>query len=594
MPIFRTGHGPHTLAFLTMTIALATGWAATAGPVSAAELADPHHTSTLESLTIHSKLVPGPVEVAILLPPTFAQHKQPHQLLLWLHGGGGSSAYLSRELRPVVEAAWARGDLPPLVVAVPSARRSFYMDYRDGTEKWETLLLKELLPLLQSKYHLRQDREGRFIGGYSMGGMGSLRIVFKHPDRFAAVAAIAPAIEPVFRFDAIHPFDRAYRNNGIYETVYGDPVDQAYWQANHPPAIARDRIQVLADSGLKIYFEVGDADSLGLYRGGEFLHRLLLKGNVRHEYRLVHGADHEDNTLPARLADAVRFLGRTLQAQQALDDLHERAKKEVTAHMQRYTKLFNEEQSEAIATEIYEAPVLLPRPLDELPAIAQTPRALQELYTNIFQSVRSKGWKRSVVHDMHVHLAGTHMAFVEITFSRLRANGEAIPPERRIATYIASKRETGWRLIFASSQPEPPSAAAQQITRDVKMAMHRYLELLNREQPSDIAREIYQTPMMIRGLKDKHRLILMTAAEAGKRLTGILQTLKTNGWSRFVNHGMHVRIAGTRLALVNMTSSRVLADGTAMPPSRTPFSYVWIKRTSGWRMIAVLAQTQPD
>ena len=594
MQTLRTCQRPRPLAHLMMTFALATGWAASGVQVRAAEPADPHHTSKLESLTIHSKLVPGPVEVAILLPPTFAQHKQPHQLLLWLHGGGGSSAYLSRELRPVVEAAWARGDLPPLVVAVPSARRSFYMDYRDGTEKWETLLLKELLPLLQSKYHLRQDRNGRFIGGYSMGGMGSLRIVFKHPDQFAAVAAIAPAIEPVFRFDAIHPFDRAYRNNGIYETIYGDPVDQAYWQANHPPAVARDRIQVLADSGLKIYFEVGDADSLGLYRGGEFLHRLLLKGNVRHEYRLVHGADHEDNTLPARLTDAVRFLGRTLQAQQAQDDLHERAKKEVTAHMQRYTELFNEEQSEAIATEIYEAPVLLPRPLDELPAIAQTPRALQELYTNLFQSVRSKGWKRSVVHDMRVRIAGTHMAFVEMTFSRLQANGEAIPPARRIANYIVLKRDIGWRLISVSSQPEPESPASPEIASDVKQAMRRYLELLNREQSSKISREIYQAPLMIRGLKDKHPLILMTAAEAGKRLTGILQTLKTNGWSRFVNHGMHVRIAGTRLAFVDMTSSRVLADGTAMPPARTPFSYVWSKRKSGWRMIAVLAQAQPE
>ena len=69
-----------------------------------------------------------------------------------------------------------------------------------------------------------------------MGEMGSLRIAFKHPDRFAAVAAIAPAIEPAYKFNEIQPAVRAYRNNGIYEKIFGDPVYQDYWEANHPSA----------------------------------------------------------------------------------------------------------------------------------------------------------------------------------------------------------------------------------------------------------------------------------------------------------------------------------------------------------------------
>jgi S-formylglutathione hydrolase len=79
---------------------------------------------------------------------------------------------------------------------------------------------------------------------------------------------------------------------------------------------------------MKIYFEVGDADSLGLYRGGEFLHRLLLDKGVKHEYRLVHGADHNDTSIPARLSDAMQFLGRVLEdttkrGKIALDSIHD-------------------------------------------------------------------------------------------------------------------------------------------------------------------------------------------------------------------------------------------------------------------------------
>ena len=140
--------------------------------------------SRLESVTLHSKLVPGPVEVTILLPPGFDKQDKPHRLLLWLHGGGGDdSSYLDRELRPIIEAAWKLGHLPPLVVAVPSARRSFYMDFRDGSEKWESLILNTVLPTVQKKYALSKGQGGTLIGGYSMGGMGSLRMTFKHPKR---------------------------------------------------------------------------------------------------------------------------------------------------------------------------------------------------------------------------------------------------------------------------------------------------------------------------------------------------------------------------------------------------------------------------
>jgi S-formylglutathione hydrolase len=244
------------------------------------------------------------------LPPGFEPGSTPHTLLLWLHGGPDDSSYLNRELRPIIEAAWERKELPPLVVAVPSARRSFYMDYRDGTEKWESLILKEVIPALRKKYGLRKDKGGTLIGGYSMGGMGSLRMAFKHPERFGAVAAIAPAIEPVYQFEDIQPRDREYRSDAVYERIYGKPVDHDFWQANHPPTLARDRARQIEDSELKVYIEVGNADELGLFRGGEFLHDTLLQKNVSHEYRLVHGAGHGGDTLPARLADAVRFLGR--------------------------------------------------------------------------------------------------------------------------------------------------------------------------------------------------------------------------------------------------------------------------------------------
>ncbi|MEE2640017.1 MAG: alpha/beta hydrolase-fold protein [Planctomycetota bacterium] len=268
-------------------------------------------SAKLESITLESKNIPGAVGVHVLLPPNADAESGPWPLMLWLHGGGGDDiSYLERILQPLVEKAWERKELPPMVVAVPSGRRSFYMDFKDGKEKWETFLVQELLPALRDRYKVSDQHSDTYVGGYSMGGMGSLRLAFKYPGTFSLVAAVAPAIEPSYRFEDIEPRDRVYRSDATYERIFGRPVDRGYWARNHPPTLARDQAARLVESQLDIYFEVGDQDELGLDRGAEFLHNTLLKKGVPHEYRLIQGVGHGGNSMPNRLSDALRYVGR--------------------------------------------------------------------------------------------------------------------------------------------------------------------------------------------------------------------------------------------------------------------------------------------
>lgn len=101
---------------------------------------------------------------------------------------------------------------------------------------------------------MRTDRAGTLIGGISMGGLGSLRIAFKHPELFAAVAAMEPAIYPALRWQDVAP-------EFLHETkvgtgwTYGQPVDEEYWQANNPASIAAARAERVRASGLGIYLQ---------------------------------------------------------------------------------------------------------------------------------------------------------------------------------------------------------------------------------------------------------------------------------------------------------------------------------------------------
>ena len=254
-------------------------------------------------------LVPGPVEYAALTPANAASSPLP--LLLLLHGGNGNRDLLA-QMQPAIERAWEENRLAPAVVVTPSCRRSFYMNYRDGTERWEDVVLGPIVDAARREHGATDDPAKTAIAGISMGGMGALRIAFKHPERFAAVAAMEPGIEPALSFGEIALEDRFWRDDALFEQIYGSPVDEAYWAANNPANIVLEDPARLRDAGLAIAIECGDLDSFGLHRGTEFLHRVLFDNGVPHDYHLVRGADHLGRSLSRRFSHALDFIGVAL------------------------------------------------------------------------------------------------------------------------------------------------------------------------------------------------------------------------------------------------------------------------------------------
>lgn len=250
--------------------------------------------------------VPRAIEYALLRPD---EGEASLPLLYVLHGGGGSRHYLER-VAPAIQQAWAEGWLPPVVVVTPTMPpHAMYMNLRDGSERWEDALCVGLLQHLQATHGVGQPV---LVCGTSLGGAASLRLAFKHPQLFRGAAALAPGIQPAFDFGAIDPVDVFWRGHISLSRAFGDPVDTDYWAANNPATLARDQAARLRESGLGIYLECGDQDSFGLYRGAEFLHRVLFDSGVSHEYRLVRGADHGGATLPQRFRDALGFLAKVI------------------------------------------------------------------------------------------------------------------------------------------------------------------------------------------------------------------------------------------------------------------------------------------
>ncbi|HEY7912294.1 MAG TPA: alpha/beta hydrolase-fold protein [Blastocatellia bacterium] len=266
--------------------------------------------SQLIEARVETRLVPGPVEYAVLLPDSYEKSKD-LPLLFFLHGGGGDKSFLAR-MRPVIDEMWKAGTLPPMVIVTPSAARSFYMDYKDGTQKWESFIVTEFLDHLRAKYKVTRERKGTMLFGISMGGMGTLRLGFKHPEKFGALAAMEPGIDPVLKWRDLSSRYKFYRGQNLMETIFGKPFDEAYWEANNVATIAVNRADKLRAAGQSIYIEAGDEDMFYLHEATEFLHRILWDQKIPHEYHLVRGADHVGSTIGRRAKEALEFLARTL------------------------------------------------------------------------------------------------------------------------------------------------------------------------------------------------------------------------------------------------------------------------------------------
>lgn len=266
---------------------------------------------------LHSALVPGPVSYGVVLPESYDAGGAPYPFLLLLHGGASDHQELN-EWKELLEELWKRGELPPLVAAMPSSGkptidgRVRYMDFKDGSEKWESFVVGPFVEHIRKRYNVVQDQDGMIVAGISDGGFAALRFGFKYPDQFSGVAALEPAIMPALQWKDVSPRNGFFISTELIARFYGDPVDQAYWAKNNPASIAKENAKRIRESGLKIYLECGDEDYLNLAEGTEFLHQILWNCDIRHEYHLVRGANHLGRTLKPRMIESLKFIERVL------------------------------------------------------------------------------------------------------------------------------------------------------------------------------------------------------------------------------------------------------------------------------------------
>ncbi len=218
----------------------------------------------------------------IYLPPDYETAKdRRYPVIYWLHGANGDSrqaiahGYIGR-----LDAGIRSGATPATIVVMTNVpNTSSYVDSKDGKIPVETVIVKNLIPYIDSKYRTIATRQGRAIDGQSMGGAGALRIGFHNPELFAAVSATAPGLPDLSRIDSIAP-DRLKVMYGGDVEYFKECAAQTIVKQNAGKIRGRTNIRLL----------VGDKDAL-MPRVQEF-HELLTKLDIQHEFYISKGSIH--------------------------------------------------------------------------------------------------------------------------------------------------------------------------------------------------------------------------------------------------------------------------------------------------------------
>lgn len=181
----------------------------------------------------------------VYLPAGYESSSLEYPVVYLLHGSNGNESSWDEGIRALDELIQA-GEIPPAIAIAPASGYSWWVD---TLESFETATIQDLIPHVDATYRTIEDREGRAIAGFSMGGYGALRYALAYPEVFGAATLLSPAL-----YDQQPPPDSSARTTG----AFGDPYDPELWtELNYPATLASYQSKGLE---VPIFIAVGNDD----------------------------------------------------------------------------------------------------------------------------------------------------------------------------------------------------------------------------------------------------------------------------------------------------------------------------------------------
>jgi S-formylglutathione hydrolase FrmB len=231
---------------------------------------DQHHSS---------KLMAREMSYRVILPSDYKNSNETtrYSTIYLLHGLTGNYANWTDKTKLTEYAAKNK-----FIIVTPDGANGWYADSVSASnDKYESYIIKELIPEIDKQFRTVAERRGRVIAGLSMGGYGAIKFGLKYPEMFSLAGSFSGAL------GATNFTEKNAGNIGKgIDAIFGPEAGEMR-KANDIFAIIRDSSAEKIKAMPYIYQSCGTEDFL-IQNNRDFL-ALLNEKKVPHEYRELPG-----------------------------------------------------------------------------------------------------------------------------------------------------------------------------------------------------------------------------------------------------------------------------------------------------------------
>ncbi len=230
---------------------------------------------------ISSKMMGRELAYRVIVPSGYsealnAQTRYP--VIYLLHGLTGNFANWTDRTKLAEYAAGKN-----VIIVTPEGENGWYTDgATNANDKYESYIIKELVPEIDKKFRTNPDRKNRVIAGLSMGGYGALKFGMKYPEMFSLAGSFSGALGTA-TFPNSGRGEASMRSLGV---IFG-ATDSDTRKANDIFKMVREITPEKTKSLPFLYIDCGTEDFL--FQNNRDFIDLLVEKKIPHEFRQLPG-----------------------------------------------------------------------------------------------------------------------------------------------------------------------------------------------------------------------------------------------------------------------------------------------------------------
>jgi len=217
----------------------------------------------VDTLEINSIAINSLVPNLIILPNS--PYTEPLPVIYLLHGAGGDFSNWMQRAPFIEDLAEERG---VMIVCPDGGKQGWYLDSPVLPEsQYETFIVSELIPTIDSLYHTLASSNYRAITGLSMGGHGAIYLALRHPELFNCAGSMSGGVD-------LRPFPENWGLPNLLGRIDEFPERWAEHSVVEIAGKVSTRSSFIIDCGLSDFFLEVNRD----------LDRVMNERGIRHTY----------------------------------------------------------------------------------------------------------------------------------------------------------------------------------------------------------------------------------------------------------------------------------------------------------------------